>query len=201
MAREWSPFEVGRKFHIKPDSFSKTKKGKINIILGRGLAFGSGEHETTRHCLEIMETLPFLPYHTVLDYGSGTGILAIAAAKLNATSIIALDIDFHAAISCQNNARLNHVDKNISIVCGDLMCIDQSIKFSTILANIYADLILENFIFLSNHLKKVGYFLISGIDWDYLYDVKRRFSRLNYQVVNEKTGDDYNSILYRKLFD
>jgi ribosomal protein L11 methyltransferase len=100
--RKWTPFIIGNNFYIKPESFDE-KKERINITLGSGPAFGSGEHETTRHCLELMESHPFSSHQKVLDYGTGTGILAIAAAKLNAGLILALDIDFNAIAACKNN--------------------------------------------------------------------------------------------------
>ncbi len=173
----------------------------INITLGSGRAFGSGEHETTSHCLELMETLSFSPRQKVLDYGTGTGILTIAAAKLNAGLILALDIDFDAIAACKNNIQLNHIDQKIFLVYGDLSCINPHTQLDYILANIYADIILKHFLLLNNLMKKGGYILLSGIDWDYIDDVKRCFSEPNYQIVNQKIGNDYNSILYRKVFN
>ncbi|UCE08103.1 MAG: 50S ribosomal protein L11 methyltransferase [bacterium] len=201
IGRKWLPFEVGSRYYIKPDSFNEQKNGKINITLGPGRAFGSGEHETTRHCLELMETLKFSCHHKILDYGTGTGILSIAAAKLNAGFVLALDNEFNAILTCKNNIQLNHIDKEIVVVCGDLSCINPHYQFHIILANLYSDIILERSLLLTKHLKKDGYVLLSGIDWDYQDDVKRRFSQLNYQIVKQRTGNDYNSIIYRKIFD
>lgn len=198
--RKWTPFIIGNSFYIKPESFDE-KKERINITLGSGRAFGSGEHETTRHCLELMEALSFSSRPKVLDYGTGTGILAIAAAKLNAGLILALDIDFNAISACKNNIQLNHIDQKILLACADLSCISPHIQFDYILANIYADIILKNFLQLDYLLKKGGYILLSGIDWDYIDNVKRSYSEPNYQIVNQKIGNDYNSILYRKVFE
>lgn len=198
--RKWSPFTVGCRFFIKP-VFCDGKKELININLGAGRAFGSGEHETTRQCLELMEKLSFSPNDKVLDYGTGTGILAIAAAKLTAGFVLAIDIDFHAVLACQNNIKLNLLDQKIFPACGDLACIDPRIQFDVILANISADIIIENDLLLNNYLKRAGTILLSGIAWEFFDDVKRIFSRLNYQIVNQKIGSDYNSILYRKITD
>lgn len=199
IGRKWSPFTVGNKFYIKPESFKEEQKGKINIKLGAGRAFGSGEHETTRHCLELMETLSFSQCHKVLDYGTGTGILAIAAAKLNAGFVLALDNDLNVAVTCKSNINQNKIGNKIFVVCGDLICLNSFCQFDTILANVYSDIILERALLLTKLLKKYGYILLSGIDWDYLYDVKRRFFQLNYQIVKERMGNDYNSIVYKKV--
>lgn len=196
--RKWSPFTIGNKFYIKPASFAE-RKDLININLQDGRAFGSGEHETTRHCLEFIATLNFSPDQKVLDYGTGTGILAIAAAKLNAGFILALDIEFNAALICQKNIQINHVNRIIFPACSDLIAINPLYRFHFIFANIYADIIIERSLLLNNLLQQDGYLLLSGIDWDYIDDVKRRFDRLNYQIVNQKAGKDYNSILYRKV--
>lgn len=198
--RKWTPFVIGNTFYIKPESFDE-KKERINITLGSGRAFGSGEHETTRQCLELMETLSFSPCEKVLDYGTGTGILAITAARLNAGFILALDIDFDAIVACKNNTQLNHIDQKIFLACADLSGINPHFQFDYILANIYADIILKHYLMLNNLMKKGGYILLSGIEWDYIDDVKNCFSEPNYQIVNQKTGKDYNSILYRKVFD
>jgi len=195
--RRWSPFIVGDKFYIKP-LFCAEKEDLINISLQDGRAFGSGEHETTRQCLEFIATLNFSPHHKILDYGTGTGILAIAAAKLNAGFVLALDIDFNAALTCQKNFQINDVNLNIFTACGDVTTINPQYRFHFIFANIYADIIIERSALLNNLLQQDGYLLLSGIDWDYTDDVKRSFVRLNYQIVNQKTGKDYNSILYRK---
>ena len=201
IGREWSPFVVGTRFYIVPQSFNEEASEMINIRLMPGRAFGSGEHETTRHCLEIMETLSFSPHYKVLDYGTGTGILAIAAAKLNTRLVVALDNDFNAAIACKNNIQLNNIAEKVSVVFGDLTCINPSLQFHIVLANLYSDIIIDRSFLLTKHLKKYGYILLSGIDWDYLSDVKRRFSQFNYQIVKEQLGDDYNSILYQKVLD
>ncbi len=199
IGRKWSPFTIGNRFYIKPVSFKEEQKDKINIKLGAGRAFGSGEHETTRHCLELMETLSFSQHHDVLDYGTGTGILAIAAAKLNAGFVLALDNDLDAAVTCKSNINQNKIENKIFVVCGDLMCLNPFCQFDTILANVYSDIILERALLLSKHLKKYGYILLSGIEWDYLYDVKRQFLHLNYQIVKERMGNDYNSIVYKRV--
>lgn len=199
VGRKWSPFYIGSRFFFKPANSTVDKKGMINISLGTGRAFGSGEHETTKNCLEIMESLSFLPHQKVLDYGTGTGILAIAAAKLGSNFVLAVDNNINAALTCKNNLRLNNLDGKVVVACGDLTSINPQNQFHTIFANIYADLIIERSLLISKLLKKNGHILISGIDWDFFDDVKRCFGRLNYQIVKMKIGNDYNTILYRKV--
>lgn len=201
IGRKWSPFVIGSRFYIKPGNGNIDKKGMINIRLGAGRAFGSGEHETTKHCLEIMESLSFSPHQKVLDYGTGTGILAIAAAKLGANFTLALDLDENAALACKSNLRLNNLDGKVFVACGDLTSINPHYQFHIILANIYSDIIIERALLISKLLKKNGYLLLSGIDWDYFDDVKRCFAGSNYQIVKVQIGTDYNTMLYQKITD
>jgi ribosomal protein L11 methyltransferase len=83
MGRVFSPFEIGARFRIVPPRASLAERSRIDLVMAAG-AFGSGEHETTRSCLEILQSLADLENARVLDLGSGTGILSIAAIKLGA---------------------------------------------------------------------------------------------------------------------
>jgi ribosomal protein L11 methyltransferase len=196
--REWSPFTIGNRFYIKPADHTDDCPGLTTIVLGHGRAFGSGEHETTQHCLEIMTIIPFSPRQRILDFGTGTGILAIAAVRLHAEYVLALDIDCNAAKNAKENVRLNHLESQVEVVCGDIMCCRQSLSFDIILANIYADIILDRLESLTLHLNQQGYLLISGIHWDYIFDIKRRLAQLNYQIVSQKSGNEYNTLLFHK---
>ena len=195
--RKWNPFSVGDRFYLKPPGFAEIAGDKINITLGPGSAFGSGEHETTRDCLEMMASFKFLAHYRVLDFGTGTGILAISAAKSGADFVFALDIDYNAALACQNNARLNSVNNNVFAVCGDLVCLKSRSQFEFIIANLYADILFERASLLAQLLAVNGSLLLSGISFDYLYDVKQCFQRLNMQILRQKIGDEYCTILVK----
>ncbi|HEY3308466.1 MAG TPA: 50S ribosomal protein L11 methyltransferase [Desulfuromonadaceae bacterium] len=89
--RIFRTFNIGD-FTIIPDGEPAPDAGGIPLILGRKGAFGSGEHETTASCLELMPIIPGIKGCRALDLGTGTGILAIAAARLEAESVVALDL-------------------------------------------------------------------------------------------------------------
>ena len=201
VGRKWSPFVIGSRYYITPDVCDVETPGMIDIRIGAGRAFGSGEHETTQQCLEIMELIQFCSGTMILDYGTGTGILAIAAAKLGAEFVLALDVDMDAVETCQNNLKINNVNNKVTVICSDLTCINPRYQFDLILANIYPAIIIKRSALISALLKRNGYILLSGIDWDYFDDVKRCFSHFNYQIVKVKIGNDYNSILYQKVTD
>ena len=97
-------------WHVAPDPLA------INIVLDPGLAFGTGSHPTTHLCLDWLDR-HLVPGSSVIDYGCGSGILAIAAARLGATTVTGVDIDPQAGIACRYNARRNGV--NIRFVRAD----------------------------------------------------------------------------------
>jgi ribosomal protein L11 methyltransferase len=105
---QFDPIEIGPRLTIRPSWHQPSTISEREVILDPGLAFGTGSHPTTRMCLEWIEQC--LPKGaTVIDYGCGSGILAIAAAKLGAGSVVAVDIDEQAVLSTQANAGNNGV--------------------------------------------------------------------------------------------
>lgn len=105
---QFDPIVIGPRLTIRPSWHRPVELGQTEVILDPGLAFGTGSHPTTRMCLEWIEQC--LPRSaTVIDYGCGSGILAIAAAKLGAGSVVAVDIDEQAVLSTRNNALNNQV--------------------------------------------------------------------------------------------
>ena len=90
-------------WHAAPD------RNAINLVLDPGLAFGTGSHPTTYLCLQWLDA-KLRPGQTVIDYGCGSGILAIAASKLGASRVLGVDIDSQALEASRNNAKINEVD-------------------------------------------------------------------------------------------
>jgi ribosomal protein L11 methyltransferase len=105
---QFEPIQITPKLWIVPTWHEAPEQDAINIILDPGLAFGTGSHPTTHLCLEWLTQQSNLQH--VLDYGCGSGILAIAAKKLGATEVTGVDIDSQAVIASQYNAQNNQVD-------------------------------------------------------------------------------------------
>ena len=94
--QEWQPIEVGARFFLRPPwSEAETPAGRIGLIMEPGAVFGSGDHATTQLCLALLEKA-VTPDAVVLDAGTGTGILAVAAARLGAARVFAFDYDSEA---------------------------------------------------------------------------------------------------------
>jgi len=134
---QFSPVRIGP-FYIRP-SWSAAREDGIEIVLDPGMAFGTGLHPTTRQCLEAVGELE-LAGRSVLDMGTGSGILAIAAAKKGATQVIAADIDPLAVRAAVDNARRNNV--TIEVVEGSFDAVSGGCDL--VLANLVADVIVPN---------------------------------------------------------
>lgn len=158
----FQPSPVGEKLLIRP-TWRKNydPKGRIVINLDPGLAFGTGTHETTRLCLEVLEKI-VKEDTTVLDVGCGSGILGIASLLLGGKSAVGVDIDPMAVKTAKENAVLNNVEDKFTAIEGNFTE-KVSGKFDIVVANIVADAI----IFLSKgvktFMKKDSVYIMSGI--------------------------------------
>lgn len=137
--KSWQPVEVGRRLIIAPPwSAVPDLEDRIVIRIEPGMAFGTGTHETTRLCLEAIEGVS--PCDSLLDVGTGTGILAIAAAKIYTSArVTACDIDDDAIGIARENAALNGVAGRIDFRAGTID--DASRAFDCVCANLTADVI------------------------------------------------------------
>jgi ribosomal protein L11 methyltransferase len=160
-------------------------------------AFGSGEHETTASCLELLGELPEAPGARVLDLGSGTGILAIAALKLGARSALCVDLDPEAVRTCKRNCELNGVGDRVEHACGT---IDQVAgdPFELVLANLYGDILLRVAERLVAGTRPGGVLLLSGILHEDNYDLRKRYQELGCAVLRNRQLEEFTTILLRK---
>ncbi len=107
----WRAMPIGERLWVRPSFREAAPEGRIDIVLDPGMAFGTGQHETTRLCLEAIECAASgenAP-QTLLDMGAGSGILAIAAVKLGVSHALAIDNDANAVAACRRNAEINDV--------------------------------------------------------------------------------------------
>ncbi|MBA2705879.1 MAG: 50S ribosomal protein L11 methyltransferase [Blastocatellia bacterium] len=137
--RSWQPAEVGERFIIAPPwAEIGEERDRVVIRIEPGMAFGTGTHETTRLCLAAIEK--YFAGGSFLDVGTGTGILAIAAAKLFPDARVeAIDTDPQAVEIAAENARLNGVSDNISFRVGSIE--DETASADLVCANLTADVI------------------------------------------------------------
>jgi ribosomal protein L11 methyltransferase len=194
--RIFRPFSVGN-FIIIPEGEPAPAGTMVPLVMGKKGAFGSGEHETTASCLEELERLPGIDGMRCLDLGSGTGILAIAAARLGARSVVAIDIAPDAGLSCAANVHLNGLADRIFPVCGELSCIGSE-RFDLIMANIYAEIHLALAGEMVALTRPGGYLLLSGIPIQDNFDIRRTFARDGCELLDSRFMEEFVTLLYRK---
>ncbi len=194
--RIFRPFTIGP-FTIIPAGEHIPVATTLPLILGKKGAFGSGEHETSASCLEELAKLNGVTGMRALDLGSGTGILALAAARLGAGSVVAIDIDWQAALSCADNVRLNGLEERVVSVCGELACLAAG-DFDLVMANIYADLHLALAGEMTSKTRPGGFLLLSGIPLQDKFDIQQRFGRLGCELLDMRILEDYVTILMRR---
>lgn len=154
------PIKIGSFCGIRADFHPSFTDVQYPITINPKMAFGTGHHETTLSMIEAMQLID-MSGKAVLDYGCGTGILAILASKMGASTILALDYDPLSYENTSENCQKNEVE-NIQIILGELNTVEAS-NFDLILANINKNVILENLGALSEKLAINGQLLISGI--------------------------------------
>lgn len=131
---QFHPMRFGQRLWIVPSGYAAPDPNAVNILLDPGLAFGTGTHPTTALCLEWLDGAE-LSAADVVDYGCGSGILAVAAARLGARHVWATDIDPQALLATLDNARKNHVAERIAaVVPGDLPALHADVMLANILA-------------------------------------------------------------------
>jgi len=155
----FDPVVVSNQLIIKAPFHQIEQQYPFEIIIQPKTSFGTGHHETTQSIMELMLKMDF-KNKTVFDYGCGTGVLAILASQLGATSIFANDIDDWAFENVGENAAMNNIT-NIDYQKGDLSIVPNT-EYDIILANINKNILLKSFEQLSKHVKANGIVLISG---------------------------------------
>ena len=185
------PIHVTDKIVVRPTWESyQIQPGEIEIVIDPKMAFGTGHHETTSGCLAAMEKLGVCDKRA-LDYGCGAGILAIAAAKMGASEVIACDIDPEAIACARENFALN--DAAVELVESGNFIADPPCDI--IAANLSIDQIIALYDELDKSLTADGYIIYSGIP----FDDRQRFldfiEKKPYKIVDEISGDEWISYI------
>lgn len=160
--RFFRPVQITSKFVVKPP-WSKTqlKKGQISINITPGMAFGTGTHATTKMCIQALEQRLRKRGLSVLDVGTGSGILLIVAARLGAGEVWGVDIDGVAIENARENVRQNGISDIIRIRKGRVGDIRK--RFDVVVANIDLRSLERMRWSLTHHLKSKGFLILSGV--------------------------------------
>lgn len=188
----YKPLRAGKRLVVKPswESYA-AQRGDLVIELDPGMAFGTGTHETTALCLELIER--HFGGGTLLDVGSGSGILAIAAGLLGAQRVVAVDIDPLAVRVAQENVRKNNLQDIVQVRQGDLVAgLGETFDFAC--ANILADVIIMLAAPLKKHLKPGAGVVFCGIIKEREADVMAALQPLGYTVVERAWRGEWSAL-------
>lgn len=184
------PVKISNSLVIRPSWVDyQPRNGELVIDLDPGMAFGTGYHVTTVMCAEHLEEF-LKPGMTVLDVGTGTGILAMSAAKLGAGEILAMDFDSVAVRVARDNIQSNGLEDRIIVRQNDLLS-GITAKVDLILANIIADVIIKLFPQAKSHLVPGGLILVSGIIGERKDEVARGALNQGFILVKEQEREDW----------
>lgn len=190
-------FEIGDKLAVCPSWEEYDNKDNRTVInLDPGAAFGTGTHATTSLCLEILEN-KIKDTTTVLDVGTGSGILAIASMLLGAKSAIGVDIDALSVKTANENAKRNGVSDGTEFIVGDLA--DKiSGKYDIVCANIVADVIIRLFDNVADFMKEDGILIISGIIDIRAAEVEKVALNHGFKILENLTREEWHAYVLVK---
>jgi len=208
-AREWAeedwalawreffkPLRVTERIVIKPswESYAPAP-GEVVIELDPGIAFGTGQHPTTRMCLQELERC-LRPGMRVLDVGAGTGILAIAAAMLGADEVVATDINDAAVEVARANVRSNGVEGTVRVIPGSLP--EGEPPFDLVVANISGLVVADLLPQVVARLKDGGVVILSGFIHEWVDEVATRMKERGLRVLRTVGEDDWRTVVGSK---
>lgn len=196
----FKPLRVGKHILIVPTWEDAAElPGDLVIRIDPGMAFGTGGHETTRLCLELLESVmeggPLLMVPSLLDLGTGSGILAMAASLLGAGRILALDIDPDAVEVARENLVLNEMSDLIE--CGTAPLESLTEHFDIILANILAEELVRLAPYLTERLQPGGSLILSGILTEKESLVRHGFASQPLKYIQTASAGEWVAMLYR----
>jgi ribosomal protein L11 methyltransferase len=201
--RHFKPIEIGAALLIKPSWVKRRpKKGQVMLVLDPGLSFGTGQHATTGFCLrqivahhKSMKRSQTAVAKSVLDIGSGSGILAIAAAKLGYAPVAAFDFDPEAVRIARENARKNRVSLKVHITRGDVtkLPLRSQKKYDLICANLISTLLIGERQRILLRLKENGVLVVAGILENEFHLVQRAYESAGLRLVASRTEKEWRS--------
>ncbi|ALF12115.1 50S ribosomal protein L11 methyltransferase [Parageobacillus thermoglucosidasius] len=194
----YNPVKISEKFTIVPtwETYEPVSSDELIIELDPGMAFGTGTHPTTVMCIQALEKY-VKPGDTVIDVGTGSGILSIAAAMLGAKAVRALDLDPVAVDSARLNVKLNKVQHIVTVSQNNLLDHIEE-RANVIVANILAEIILRFADDAYRLLENNGYFITSGIIQAKKQEVKDGLIKAGFTIEETLVMEDWIAFIARK---
>jgi ribosomal protein L11 methyltransferase len=194
--RHFHPIEIGSRLLIKPGWIKRRpRKGQATIILAPGLSFGTGQHPTTAFCLrELVTRRKPGTKQAFLDIGTGSGILAIAAARLGYAPVDAFDFDPVAVDIASKNAKRNRVLHNINLFEQDVTRLPQKgARYSVICANLISNLLVSARDRILARLAPGGVLIVAGILKSEFHLIQRAYQQAGLRLLASQARNEWRS--------
>ncbi|MCW8805629.1 MAG: 50S ribosomal protein L11 methyltransferase [Ignavibacteriaceae bacterium] len=187
--------KVSERIVIKPTFKNYTaKENEIVLTIDPKMSFGTGEHQTTKLVLRLLEKF-VKPGMKVLDVGSGTGILAIAAVKLGAAKAVAVDFDEICLENCKENCILNNVNNSVEVVTGEIDDVKDK-DFDLILANIQKNVLLEITQKIKAKLNQNGIVILSGLLESDKTAIEKKYHSLGFITEQVEQMEEWIAVVF-----
>ncbi len=201
--RFFKPIEISSALLIKPTwNKRRPRKNQALVVLDPGLSFGTGQHATTSFCLkQIVACKKRGEEQSFLDIGTGSGILAIAAAKVGYQPVAALDFDPVAIRVAKANARRNRVQNRIAITRKDLtrLPVMSKTQYDLVCANLIDSLLIQQSARIVDRLKPDGKLVLAGILCTQFLAVQRAYEALGFSLTGSDVEREWRSGLFERL--
>jgi ribosomal protein L11 methyltransferase len=199
--RHFKPLEIGNALLIKPSwSRRRPRRGQALVVLDPGLSFGTGQHPTTEFCLrQLTAARNRGQTQSFLDLGTGSGILAIAAAKLGYQPVHAVDFDPASVRVARENARRNGVAAQVAITQGDVTKLPArpTRHYDLVCANLISTLLVAERRRIVRRVSPDGLLVLAGILRSEFKKVQAAYEQLGFQLAASKTGREWRSGAFR----
>ena len=194
--KHYRPIELGNVLICPAWIKQEPKEGQISVIIDSNMAFGTGEHETTSMVLSLMQDY-VKNAETVIDVGTGSGILGIAAAKLGAKKVFMTDIDYVAVKSAAHNCEINGVSDKCEVCLNNLLD-DKNVVGDLVLANITADVLLILAEELPQRVKGGGTLIMSGIIKSRVDEVVKKYTSIGFTLEKRRDEGEWIALVMKK---
>jgi ribosomal protein L11 methyltransferase len=195
--RHFRPIQIGGALRIRPGwSRRRPRRGQAEVVLDPGLSFGTGQHPTTGFCLrQLVSRRRSGVRQSFLDIGTGSGILAIAAAKLGYAPVEAFDFDPDAIRAASANARRNRVRDRVRLYQADLtrLAWQSRKRFDLVCANLISTLLVEERDRILARLKPGGRLVLAGILKAEFPHIEEAYRRAGFRLVTSRVGNEWRS--------
>ncbi len=191
----FSPIKVNDFVAVRAQFHPAENDVKFDLIITPKMSFGTGHHATTFMMLQAMEHIDFINKY-VIDFGAGTGVLAILAAKMGADKVLSIDNDKWSIESINENIEVNHC-QNIRVMYAAIIPAES--KVDIILANITLNVLSSSSTDIDHSLKVNGYLLVSGFFQDDVPAIESIFSNTLYKKITSYQREKWACVLYMKI--